>query len=127
MSEVSTSGWTHRRLRWIGDGVINLVASITHVTEDGVGLLDQIDLETNMINNVGTFPWNWDDCDQVDEWDTTSAVVDQGCLALFAGIEHSLQMCYSDIVRVLSLGSLDDLTVGCWRLALVLLGVGYIP
>ena len=117
MGEVSTSGWTHWRLRRVGDGIVDLVTSITHVSEDGVGLLDQIDLETDVIDNVGTLPWNWDDCDQVDEWDTTSAVVDQGCLTLFAGVEHSLQVCNSDIIRVLSLGSLDDFSIGCYRSA----------
>jgi hypothetical protein len=40
MGEVSTSGWTHWRLRWIGDGIVDLVTSITHVSENGIGLLD---------------------------------------------------------------------------------------
>jgi hypothetical protein len=66
-----------------------------------------------VIDNVGTFPGDWDDCDQVDEWDSASAVVDQGCLTLFAGVEHSLQMCHGDIVGILSLGPLDDFSVGC--------------
>jgi len=113
MCEVSTSGRTHWRLRWIGDGVVDLVTSITHVSENGVGLLDQIDLETDVIHNVSTLPWNRDDCDQIDEWDTTSAVVDKGCLTLFAGVEHSLQVCDSYVIGVLSLGSLDDFSVGC--------------
>ena len=113
MREVSTSGWTHGRLRWIRDGIVDLVTSITHVPKNSVGLLDQIDLETNVIHDIGTLPWNWDDCDQVDEWDSTSAVVDQRRLALFAGIEHSLQVGDSDVVGVFPFGSLDDFSVRC--------------
>ena len=113
MREVSTCGWAHWRLRRIGDGIVDLVTSITHVSENGVGLLDQIDLETDVIDNVGTFPGDWDDCNQVDEWNSASTVIDQGCLTFFSGVEHSLQVCNSDIVGVLSLGSLDDFAIGC--------------
>jgi hypothetical protein len=117
MCKISTSSWTHGRLRWIGDGIVDLITSITHVSKNSVGLLDQIDLEPNVIDNIGTFPWNRNDGNQVDEWDTTSAVIDQRCLAFFTGVEHSLQVCHGDIVRVLSLRSLYDFSVRRWRSA----------
>lgn len=42
-----------------------------------------------MIDNVGALPGNRDDSDQVDEWYSTSAVIDERRLALFASVEHS--------------------------------------
>jgi hypothetical protein len=110
---ISPSGWTHRRLRWIRDGIIDLVTTVAHVSEDSVGLLDQIDLESNVIDDVGALPWNWDDRDKIDEWNSTSAVVDEGSLTFLAGVEHSLQVGDRDVVGILSLGSLDHFSIGC--------------
>jgi hypothetical protein len=113
MGEIAPSGGTHRRLRWVGDGIVDLITTVSHVSKNGIRLLDQIDLETNVIYNVGTFPRNGDDSDQIDEWNPTSAVVDERGLTFFASVEHSLQMCNSDVVGILSLGSLDNFSVGC--------------
>jgi len=75
-------------------------------------LLDKVDLETNVIHDVRSLPWDRYDCDQVDKRDTTTSIVDEGSLTLLSGIEHPLQVGYGNVVRVLSLGAFDYLTVG---------------
>jgi hypothetical protein len=110
---ITTSDRSHRWLRWVGNSVIHLITAISHISKDGVGLLDQIDLETDMVDDIGTLPWYRHNGDQIDKWNATLAVIDQGRLAFFSGIEHALQVCHSDIVGVLSFSPLDDFCVGC--------------
>ena len=112
MCEISSGSRTKWRLRWIGHGVIDLITTVSHITQNGVRLLYQIDLEPDMVDDIGTFPRDGDNSDQVDEWYTSLAIIDQRCLAFFAGVEHTFEMSDSDIVGVLSLGSFDDLAIG---------------
>jgi hypothetical protein len=68
-----------------------------------------------MVHNISTIPRDWHDRDQVDEWDSTASVVDQRSLALFACVQHALEMCNSDVVGVLSLGTFHDVSVRTWQ------------
>jgi hypothetical protein len=75
-------------------------------------LLDQIDLEADVVNYVGTVPRNRHNRNQVDERNAAASVIYERGLALFTGVEHSLQVRDSDIVRILALRTLDDLAIG---------------
>lgn len=109
--QLATCGWTHRWLRWICDRVVDLVATVTHVAQDCVGLFDQIDLETDVVYDIRPLPGDGHDGDEIDERYTTSSIIDEGCLTLLARVEHSLQMSDSDIVGILSLGPFDDFAI----------------
>jgi hypothetical protein len=102
-------------LRRIRDCIVDLIRSVSHVTQDSIGLLDQIDLEAYVIDNVSALPWNGHNRDEVDERDAAASVVDQRGLALFAGVEHPLQVSHSDVIGVLSLRALDDFSIGTLR------------
>ena len=76
MGKISPRSRTKWRLRWVGDGIIDLITTVTHITQDSIRLLNKIDLESDMIDDIGTFPRDGDDSDQVDERYTSLAVVD---------------------------------------------------
>ena len=55
-----------RRLRVVLDGVVDLVGSVSHVPQDGVGLFDEIDLEPDVVDDLVAVPCDGYDGDQVD-------------------------------------------------------------
>lgn len=55
-----------RRLGIVLDRVIDLVGSVSHVSQDGVGLFDEIDLETDMVDDLIAVPCDGHDRDQID-------------------------------------------------------------
>jgi hypothetical protein len=113
MSGISTNRRTYRRLRWIGDGIVDLIASIAHVSKNGVRLFNQVDLEPDVIHDVCAFPRNGYDSDKVDERYSALSIVDEGCLTFLTGVEHTLEMGDSYVVGVLSLGAFDNLAIRC--------------
>lgn len=100
------------RWRRVCNRVVDLIRSVSHIAQNRIRLLDQIDLETNVIHDIRSLPWDRYNCDEVDEWDTASPIIDQRCLTLFTSIEHSLEMGDSDVIGILSLGALDDFSLG---------------
>jgi hypothetical protein len=72
------SSWRSERwLRRVRDGVVNLISPVAHVPENSVRLLDEVDLETDMVDYIRPVPGNWHDSDEVDERDPSSTIIDQ--------------------------------------------------
>ncbi len=64
-------------MRGIGDGVVDLIASVSHVPKYRIWLLHEVDLETDVIDDVRTVPGNGNDCDEVNEWNASTTIIDE--------------------------------------------------
>ena len=106
--------WSQSRLRYICDHVVDLIAPVAHVAQNGIRLFNQIHLEANVINNLVGLPWDRNNGYKVDERHSTASIVDQRCLTLFAGVEHPLEVGDGDIICVFSFRALDDFAI--WTL-----------
>jgi len=83
---------------WMG-GVVDEVAAVAQLLEDGVGLLGEVDLEADVVDDVGVLVGetceaaeDGDDGDEVDKGGAVLPVVEDGGLALLVGGEVLLEV-----------------------------------
>ena len=105
------AGRGERELRVVERLVVDLVRPVADVSEDRIRRLDEIDLKSDVEDDVVAVPRDRDDGDEVDERDAALSVVDERRLALLALRQLPLQVRDGNVVGIATSRALGHLAV----------------